>query len=249
MLVVFGHVHHEEVAVVVVADVIAPKAWDAGSAAIFMGGVAIVPVGDEVHAVGVIEDGEQDVVLEKAHRLGIGLGVHFIDGLKICCEPDGLGGVQASVDPDDGLAFGGERMGLLVGEHLVFGREVARGGELVGDITVVVELLEILGRGDNSHPLAAALGGLAHLHQLHAVGFTGELLPVLLQLHIVCEVVVVANVEPESFLGSGDFRSDRRGLLRSGQRRNQEKRGRRDNQVLKHALEHGRWDPQLGCVG
>ena len=85
-------------------------------------GVAHVPVGDELHAVGIGEGAEDDVVVEEAQGLGIGLGVELVDGLDELLGADGLGGVKAAVDPDDGFAFFGERLGLVVGETLGAGR-------------------------------------------------------------------------------------------------------------------------------
>ena len=100
--------------------------------------------------------------MEEAHGLGIGLGVELVDGLDELLGADGLGGVEAAVDPDDRLAFFGERLGLVVGETL--GQR-----ELLADLAVVVEVLHVFGRGDDGHVLVAALGGEADVDQLHAV--------------------------------------------------------------------------------
>ncbi len=80
-----GHVVHVEVAVVVVADVVLPEARCAAGRAFgdaFFGyRLAHVPVGDEVHAVGVVENAEDDVVMEEAEGFGVGEGVELVDGL------------------------------------------------------------------------------------------------------------------------------------------------------------------------
>ncbi len=161
-----GLVAGEEVAVVVVADVLLPEARDAFHRALGRVGLAHVPVGDELHAVGVGEGAEDDVVVQEAHGLGIGLGVELVDGLDELLGSDGLGCVEAAVDPDDGFALLGQRFGLIVGEAL--GQR-----ELLADLAVVVEVLHVLGRRDDGHVLMAALGGEADVDQLHAVGFFG----------------------------------------------------------------------------
>ncbi len=118
-----GHVVHVEVAVVVVADVVVPETRrSAGGAlgdALFGDWLAHVPVGDKVHAVGVVEDAEDDVVVEEAESFGVGEGVELVDGLDELLGADGLAGVEAAVDPDDGAAFICESVGFCVGE--VFG--------------------------------------------------------------------------------------------------------------------------------
>ena len=60
-------------------------------------------------------------------------------------------------------------------------------GELLADLAVVVEVLDVLGRGDDGHVLMAAFGGEADVDQLHAVGLLGELLQVFGLLGVVGE--------------------------------------------------------------
>ena len=81
--------------------------------------LAHVPVGDELHAVGIGEDAEGDVVVEEAEGFGVGEGVELVDGLDELLGADSFGGVEAAVDPDDGAAFFGEGVGLVIGE--IFG--------------------------------------------------------------------------------------------------------------------------------
>ena len=61
------------------------------------------------------------------------------------------------------------------------------------------------GERDDRHVLAAALGGLADVDQLHAVRLGGELLPVRLELGVAGHLVIVADVEAEGLFGGGDF--------------------------------------------
>ena len=195
------HVVHVEVAVVVVADVLGPKARGALAGAVedALGGVGLahVPLGDEVVSVGIVEDEQRDVVVEEAHRFGVGAGVELVDGLDELGLADGLRGMQAAVDPDDGLAFFGERVGLVF--RKAFGM-----GELGGDLLVVVEFGNVLGRGDDDHVLAAAFSGGPDVDQLHAVGLGGELLEVGGDLVVVGQHVVVAHVEADDLFGCGD---------------------------------------------
>ena len=77
--------------------------------------------------------------------------------------------------------------------------------QFLRDFLIVVQLLHVLGRGDDRHVLVAAFFGRADVDQLHAIGFGGQLLPVGVQLGVVGDLVVVAEIEAERFLGSGDF--------------------------------------------
>ena len=78
-------------------------------------------------------------------------------------------------------------------------------GQLAGDFLVAREFLHVLRRRDDGHPLVAAFLGLADALQLHARALGGQLLPVGLQLGVVGDLVIVAEIEPERFLGCGDF--------------------------------------------
>ena len=197
----FRHVVHVEVAVVVVADVLGPEARGALAGAVHDAlsgvGLAHVPLGDEVVSVRIVEDEERNVVVEEAHRFGVGAGVELVNGFDELGLADGFRRMQAAIDPDDGFAFFGERVSLVWGKS--FGV-----GELGGDFLVVVELGDVLGRGDDDHVLAAALGGGADVDQLHAVGLGGELLDVGGDLVVVGQHVVVAHVEADGLFGRGD---------------------------------------------
>ena len=77
---------------------------------------AHVPVGDQLLAVGIGLDVEQDHVVEEAHGLGVGAADHLVDHLHELLRADRFAGVQAAIDPDDRLALAGQRAGLLFGE-------------------------------------------------------------------------------------------------------------------------------------
>ena len=70
----------------------------------------------------------------------------------------------------------------------------------------MIELLEVFGRSDDGHELRAAFGGLADIDQLHAIGFRGEPFPVIGELGVIGELVIVAEIEAELIFGRGDLR-------------------------------------------
>ena len=130
--------------------------------------VAHVPVGDELHAIGVGVDGEDDHVAQEAHRLFVGPADELIDGLHQLLRAEHFGGVQAAVDPHHRLAVARELPRLVVGEAL--GQR-----EAAGDVLVLLQVLVVLRRGDDRHQLVAAFGGLADALHDHAVGLGVEL--------------------------------------------------------------------------
>ena len=105
--------------------------------------------------------------------------------------------MKPAIDPDDGLALGGERAGLIVSEPLGQ-RETTR------DVLIAIELVQILRRRDDGHPLDTAFFGAADINQLHAIRFTIELLPVLLELRVRSQEVVVADRRAELLPRRGD---------------------------------------------
>jgi hypothetical protein len=70
--------------------------------------------------------------------------------------------MEAAIDPYD-LAFRGQRACLIVGQSLP-----AR--QAPGDVPCTIERAEILGRGDNRHPLRPTLFRPADVDERHAVG-------------------------------------------------------------------------------
>jgi hypothetical protein len=186
------------VAVVVVAHVLLVEPGNVHRPLLRVG-IAHVPVGDQLHPVRVDRGEEQDDVVQDAEGLGIAARRHLVGDLEeVLCGYD-LRGVEAAVDPDDRLAFGGQLAGVLVG-HPLGARQLLR------DLLVAVELLLVLGRGEDRHDHRPAFGRPADVHQLHARRFLGQLLPVALQLRVVRQHVVVAGVEAEELLGRGDLR-------------------------------------------
>ena len=116
--------------------------------------IAHVPVGDQLHAVGIGVDGQDDHVAQEAHRLFVGAADELIDRFHQLLRAEHFGGVQAAVDPHHRLAVASELPRLFVGEAL--GER-----EPLGDVLVLLQVLVVLRRGDDRHQLIAALGGLA----------------------------------------------------------------------------------------
>ncbi len=215
------HVRHVEIAVVVVADVFVVEAGQVVEAAqrlhlqrrVGAFGPAHVPVGDELLAVGIGLDIELDAIVEQAHGLGVGTADHLVDHFHELLRTDGFGGVQAAIDPDHGLTLARQRVGLGLAD--TFGQ-----GELAGDLAVMVQVADIRRRRNDGHVLAPAFGGGADIHQLHAIGFSGQLFPIGFQLGVIGHLVIVADVEAERLLG----RSDAGRGLRVQQARRQHRR-------------------------
>ena len=116
----------------------------------------------------------------------------------LCAEH--FGSVESAVDPHDRLAFLRQRSGLRLGGILT-------PGEPGTDLPKAIEL-GMVGRVRNDHhPLVAALGGLADGNQSQPIGFRIELPPVVRELGIRGQAVVIPDVEPELGLGGSDLSS------------------------------------------
>ena len=143
-------------------------------------------------------DGQDDHVSEEPHRLFVGAADELIDRFHQLLRAEDLGGVQAAVDPHDGLAVASELPCLFVGQAL--GER-----EPLGDVLVFLQVFVVLRRGDDGHQLIAALGGLADALQDHAVGIGVELAEELAELGVVRQDVVGADRMAEELLRRGDL--------------------------------------------
>jgi hypothetical protein len=186
-----------EVAVVVVADVFLVEPRQAGERALLGILGAHVMVGDQIHAVGVGVHEEDDDVVEDAQRLGVVGAEELVQRLDERLSAQRFVGVQAAVDPDDGLALGGQ-LGRL-GRADIFGL-----CQTVGNFLIAGQVAVIGRRGDDAHQLRPALFRLADVDHLEAVRLAFQLFPVAHQLLVVRQAVVVAQVEAEVFLRRGD---------------------------------------------
>ena len=189
---------HDEVAVVVVADVFVIEAGQADEGTFLRIFLAHIPVGHELDAVGIGERGEQDDVVKKTPGFLIVAAQILIDRFRQLLGADALAGVQPAVDPEHGFAFLGEGLGFVI-------RQIAGQREARGDVAVVIELREVGGRADDRHVLVSSLAGRADFDQLHAVGFGGPRLPHLRDLAVVGDVVVVTDGETDQLLRTAYF--------------------------------------------
>ena len=163
----FFHVEHEAVAVVVVADVLL---IEPGHGADFVLGadVLAIPVNDAVLAVGVERGPEnQDDLIEDGINLRVALrGDQLVGQRHGVLRARDLVGVQAAIDVDDD----GRGAGKLAGLGVV---EIGGVGEAVGDLFDLVETGEIFGAGNDGDLDVLAFGGLADGEHLHAIGGCG----------------------------------------------------------------------------
>jgi hypothetical protein len=193
----FGHRVHVEVAIVVVPDVLLVEPRNPRGAAPGLVRAAHVPARHQLHAVRIGVNRKLHDVIQQAHRFGVVPAGHLPDVLHQLVSAEHLGGVQAAIDPDHRLALLGQRPGL--------GRVHAfRAGEPGTDLPQPIELRVVRGAGDDHHPLIAPFGGLADRHQLEPVRLGVELPPVLGELRVGGEAVVIADVPAELLLGRGD---------------------------------------------
>ena len=199
----FLRVRHVEVAVVVVARVLVVEARAAG-APLQRIRVLHIALRDHLHAVGIGVHGNDDHVAQDPRRLLVGAAHELVDRFDQLVRADHFRRVQAAVDPDDRLAFLRERPRLLLGD-------AAGAVQLLRDLLVAIELGEVLRRGDDRGEMRPAFLGLADLDDLHPARFLVDLLPVLDELIVGGQVVVVADVEAEELLGRGDGRGLRLG--------------------------------------
>ena len=111
------------------------------------------------------------VVVQDPQCFRIGFRVEPVDRLNQLLRAQHLGGVQAAVDPDHGLAVARELPRLLVGEP-------------VGERQLAVRFLDerqlpmVLRRRDDRGDLGPALFRLADVHDHHALGLRVHLLEV-----------------------------------------------------------------------
>ena len=103
----------EEVAVVVVADVLLVEPRQAARALRFSGsGLRMYQSATRSLPSGLACTNRMMHVVEEPHRLVVGAADHLVDHLAELLRAERFGGVQAAVDPDDRLAFLRERARL-----------------------------------------------------------------------------------------------------------------------------------------
>ncbi len=176
-----GERRHVEVAVVVVAGVMVVQHRNVHVV------VLHVPVRHQIHAIRVHEHAQLNHVVQEPHRFFVRAADHLPDVLDELLRAEGLRRVQPAVDPDDGFAFLRERARVRVA-HALGERKPAR------DVLVPIDLRVVGRRRDDGHEHRPAFGRLADLDDVQAVRDLGELGPVVGELLVVGEEVVVADV-------------------------------------------------------
>ena len=94
--------------------------------------------------------------------------------------------MKAAIDPHDSLPFAREPVRLVVAQSL-------RQREPPRDVAVLRQRAMIRRRRHDRHQLRTAFGGLADFLDRQPVGFGVELSPVLRELRIVRELVVIPD--------------------------------------------------------
>ncbi len=105
-------------------------------------------------------------------------------------------GMHAAVDVDDDLRVLRQRPGRCVIEAFDLGQTSRH-------FLVVIELREVLRRGDHAVFESAALRGLAGREHLDAIGRRRELVEVVDDVFVAGEFVVLARIETQHFLRRG----------------------------------------------
>ena len=158
-----------------------------------------VPIGHELHAVGIRVRHENDAVVQDALRLGVGPARELPERLDELLRAQHFGGVQSAVDPDDDLAFA--RQARAVAESTP-----SRLRESARDVLVAREIAVIGRARDDRHDLRTSLFRHADGVEHDAVALAGHLREVLMQLGVVRQHVVGADLVPEERFGRGDAR-------------------------------------------
>ena len=181
------------------ADVVLKQTRQSAEVAFAGSAFAHVPIRHEFLAVRIRQHAKNDVVVQQPHGFRVGAAHHLIHLFHLLLRTHRFGGVQPAVDPHHGFAFMRERARLIV-------RQTFGACQPSGNIFIVIEPLDIFGRADHRHILAAIFRGWAYIDQLHAIGFGCQFVPIGVELRVVRHLVVVAEIEPERFFRGRYFR-------------------------------------------
>ncbi|MNJ31664.1 hypothetical protein D3C77_263080 [compost metagenome] len=236
-----GHGRQVVVAVVIVADVLLVQLGDAGELTLQRILVAHVPGRDQLPPVRVQRREQDDDVVQDARRLGVLGRQPFIEGGDQGLGRHRLGRMQAAVDPDHGLALGGQGAGLGLADALGLG-QAAR------DLLIAVDLGQVLGRGDDGEILRPPFGRLADLDQLHPIRLPGQGVQIAFELAVGDQAIVVADLMAESLQrgrqgaggrgGGGGRRGAGRRLQRQGAGRAQSQGGQAGGEAAEEGMGH-----------
>ena len=188
----FLHVHHVAVAIVVVAHVVLVEPRHGAD---FVLGAQILPVPVHHHVLPVgIERGpqHQDDVVENRVDLRIVLrGEQLVGQHHGVLRAGHFVGVQAAIDVHDHLGRARQFLRLVV-------VQIGGVGQSSGNLFGLVQLGQVLRRRDDGDLDVLAFGGLAHGEHLDAVRGRGQRVEVANRVFVVGEVEVVAGIVPEN---------------------------------------------------
>ena len=137
---------HVEVTVVVVAGVFLVRHGETPHRAFRRIALAHVRVRDHVHAVRVGVHGQDDHVVEDAHRLGVRAAHELIHGLEELLRAQCFRGVEPAIEPHDGFAGGRQLTRVGLGEPF-------RQGQATGDVLEAGEPAVVFRGRDDRHEL------------------------------------------------------------------------------------------------
>ena len=188
---------HVKIPIVVVAYILLIEARDARGRPLFRNGVAHVPVRHQLHAVRIGVHGEENDIIEKPHSLLVSPADHLVHPLHELMRAQNLRRVQSAVDPNHRLPFPRQRPSLFLGD--AFGQ-----CEPSGDVLVASEIGEVLWGRNDRHELRAPFGGATDFLQHHPGRLLRKLSPILCELRVGRQVIVISDVEAELLPGSRD---------------------------------------------
>ena len=187
---------HVRVTVVVVTRVLFVQARNRRGGALELVALLHVPVRDELHAVRIGVRHENDHVVQDAHGFVVVAAGELPERLHELLRPENFGGVQTAVDPEHHLAF--------LGHGGRGGRIHALGpGELRGDFLVAGELLVVLRARHDGHDLRPAFFRETDRVQRHTVAFLRDGGEPLVELRVVRQLVVGADLVAEELFRRG----------------------------------------------
>ena len=141
--------------------------------------------------------GEENDIVEKPQSLRVTLADHLVHPLHELMRAQNLRRVQPAVDPNHRLPFPRQRPGLLFGD--AFGQRKPS-----GDVLVASEIGVVFGGRNNGHELWPPFGGTTDLLQHHPGRLLRKLSPILCELRVGRQVIVISDVEAELLPGSRD---------------------------------------------
>ncbi len=187
------HVVHEEVTVVIVADIVVIELRWRGLLVRCIE-LALVPLADDLQPVRVHAGHQQedDVLPDRVHLRRL-FRRDAMRELWRHLRMRHFGRVQPGVDPDDRLAFHGQGLGCLFVDPCP--------GELLADGAVSIEIRMVFRRRNCEQVQRSVQRRAADLTQRHTIAVGGQLPVVGLHLRITGELVVVAGLETEHVSG------------------------------------------------